>query len=694
MPFFYRISPLTLAILFSFPAAADNIEVIEVRGENHKHSEDIGAVDRLLREQGVDFSSAGGVSALPVMRGLMGDRIKVLIDGTDITASCANQMNPPLSYVSANQVQTAQVVAGVAPVSMGGDNIAGVIRLNTIAPEFTDSSQLSWRSGGISAEYRSNSDAQVYAADARIANDWLSFSYSGSFEDAKSYEDGNGERVLDTLYRAENHAITAAVKDDEQQLAVKLTYQAIPFQGYPNQYMDMTNNESFGATAIYQTAMGNSDFSAQIHWQHVQHQMGFFTDEKPGMMPMDTEADDYSYQLRWEIPLASDHQLRVGHEFFDYRLEDWWPAVNGSAMMGPNDYINISDGKRQRITGYLESERAWSSQWLTSTGIRVERVQTNAGEVQPYNRMPGMMGMPNLDAAAADDFNNANRKQSDILIDVSLLTTYAFNDQHTLSIGMARKNRAPNLYERYSWGRSPMATTMIGWYGDGNGYVGRIDLEPETAHTFSLSYRFLAENGLWDIELAPYYTRVSDYIDAEVIGEINRSNEPAGERNVLQFTNVDANLYGFDAYANARVMESGRFGDWFMQGKLSLTEGERHRSNEALYQIKPITASFSLLQQWQNFENTLSYEWVGEKDDVDTRRLENTTASYGLVNLSSRWRGDNISVGLSVLNLFDKYYEEPLGGVSIAEFKANNAAGFRQLAGAGRSVNLAVSYVF
>ena len=28
---------------------------------------------------------------------------------------------------------------------------------------------------------------------------------------------------------------------------------------------------------------------------------------------------------------------------------------------------------------------------------------------------------------------------------------------------------------------------MIGWFGDGNGYVGNLNLKPETAHTISVT---------------------------------------------------------------------------------------------------------------------------------------------------------------------------------------------------------------
>lgn len=689
-----QLSPLALTIAVTFPVLAEPVEVIEVRGEKPHHPTELGGADQLLRQQGVDFSAAGGVSALPVMRGMMGDRIKVLIDGADITASCANQMNPPLSYVSANQVQSAQVVAGVSPVSMGGDNIAGVIRLNTVAPQFSESEHLTWQSGSISAGYRSNSSAQVYGAEARLASDWFSLNYSSSFEDAESYEDGNGDKVLDTLYRSQNHALTLAVKDEQQQLVVKLSHQNIPFQGYPNQYMDMTNNESYGLMALYQRRFGDSEFEAQLNWQQVQHQMGFFTDEKPGMMPMETEADDYSYQLRWDIPLSTDHLLRIGHEYYDYRLNDWWPALADSMMMGPDDYLNINDGERRRITGYIESERTWSSRWETTAGLRLEQVRTNTGEVQPYNTMPGMMGMPNLDAAAADEFNTADREQDDLLVDATLLATYTLNDEQTISLGLARKNRAPNLYERYSWGRGVMATTMIGWFGDGNGYVGRIDLQPETAHTLSASFRHEAAQGNWGFELTPYYTRVNDYIDAEVVDNFSRSGEAIAKRNVLRFTNLDTELYGVDASGSWRFAQTAAYGDWQVEGRLSVTEGERTDTNEPLYQIKPVTTTLALQQNWRSFTNSLSWEWVGQKDDLDPRRFENQTDSYSILNIGSRWSSDKLTLSAQVTNLLDEYYEQPLGGVSIAEFNQDNAQGFQQLAGAGRSINFAVSYVF
>lgn len=57
-----------------------------------------------------------------------------------------------------------------------------------------------------------------------------------------------------------------------------------------------------------------------------------------------------------------------------------------------------------------------------------------------------------------------------------------------------------------------------------------------------------------------------------------------------------------------------------------------------------------------------------------------------------KWQ--DLTVTFAVNNLFDSYYELPLGGVSVAEFKADNTNGFNRVAGAGRSFELSASYAF
>lgn len=699
----YLFSPLALLLtgLLSPAVFADDnpLEIIEVHGQVHNKHLSLGSSEAMLSNLGVDFSAAGGVSNLPILNGLMGDRVKVLVDGAEVTAACANQMNPPLSYVSANQVMAYKVVAGVSPVSAGGDNIAGVISVNSISPQYSESSELAWHSGYVSAKYSSVDNGQKLGLGARLASDTVSLNYQGSFSDANSYKDGKGNVVLDTLYRAQNHSLTGAIRDDKQQVVIKLTHQKIPYQGFANQYMDMTDNTSYGAIAQYKRSFENSELQGQVNWHSVKHEMGFFSKEKTGMMPMKTDAKDISTQLKWRLTLDQNSSLLLGQEYYNYRIDDWWPAIEGSTMMGPNDYININSGKRERIALFVEYESQINNKLWLNTGLRVERVNTQVDEVQAYN--DGMMNMGSMsamttanNALAANNFNNADRDKTDTLVDVNVLANYQITLYDELQLGLARKNRAPNLYERYSWGVSNMASTMIGWYGDANGYIGNPNLKAETAHTISATYSKTAKNDAWRVSANVWYTDVTDYIDADIVRSFNSYGLANTTRNILSFTNVDATLYGAKLDISKSLYQSTQFGEWQLKANITSTRGKRRDTNQPLYQIKPLHTALSLSQQIGVFENALLWHWVDTKSRVDVNRLENQTVSYSLVNISSKATFDALTLGIEVVNLFDTFYQLPLGGVSIAALKQGSSTGFTQLAGQGRSFNISASYAF
>ena len=699
----HLLTPLALFIssIFSPVVFADDnsLEIIEVQGHSQNKHLALGSAESLLNDLGVDFSAAGGVSNLPILNGLMGDRVKVLVDGADVTAACANHMNPPLSYVSANQITAYHVIAGISAVSAGGDNIAGVISVNTISPQYSQSNELHWHSGYVSAQYNSVNNARKMGVGARIASNTLSFNYQGAFSDAKSYDDGNGDLVLDTLYRVQNHALSAAIRDEKQQFVIKLTHQKIPYQGFANQYMDMTDNTSYGATAQYKRVLENSELEAQLNWHDVKHEMGFFSAEKTGMTPMNTDARDISSQIKWRLNLDSNSSLLLGQAFYDYRIDDWWSAVEGSAMMGPNDYININNGQRKRIAAFAEFESQINTKLWLNSGIRVEHVKTRADDVQPYNEGMAMMNMnampmqPN-NANAAAAFNAIEHNKSDTVVDISVLLNYQLTHTDELQLGLARKNRAPNLYERYSWGVSNMATTMIGWYGDGNGYIGNQNLEVETAHTISSTYIKSAQNDDWQVSANIWYTNASDYIDADLVRSFNRFGLENTTRNILKFTNTDAVLYGVKLDLAANIHQSKALGNWQLNANITNTRAKRDDTNQPLYQIKPLHTKLAINHQLGRFENTLSWQWNDAKTRVDNNRLENQTDSYNIVNLGSKASWGDLTLSAQVSNLFNEYYQLPLGGVSIAQLKKGESTGFEQLAGQGRSFNIGMSVAF
>lgn len=67
-----------------------------------------------------------------------------------------------------------------------------------------------------------------------------------------------------------------------------------------------------------------------------------------------------------------------------------------------------------------------------------------------------------------------------------------------------------------------MMMSMMGSYGDGNGYVGNINLKEEIAHNISFTAEFhdaANENG--QIKATPYFSYVENFIDVDLYGTGN-----------------------------------------------------------------------------------------------------------------------------------------------------------------------------
>src|SRR5690606_28808742 len=147
--------------------------------------------------------------------------------------------------------------------------------------------------------------------------------------------------------------------------------------------------------------------------------------------------------------------------------------------------------------------------------------------------------------------------------DTVLSGKYRLNKGMDVELGLGRKSRSPNLYERYAWagttsspsGPIAMDMRMINWFGDGNGYVGNLDLNPDVAHKVSMTFSFHDEvSKKWSLKITPHYSDVHDFIDADVIGQFNN-------RNYLKFENHDAIVYGADLSYEQKIISSKTRGD-------------------------------------------------------------------------------------------------------------------------------------
>jgi iron complex outermembrane receptor protein len=132
-----------------------------------------------------------------------------------------------------------------------------------------------------------------------------------------------------------------------------------------------------------------------------------------------------------------------------------------------------------------------------------------------------------------------------------------------------------------------------------------------------------------------------------------------------------------------------------VKGMLGWTHGTRTDTGGSLYHIMPLNARVSLEQNVNAWTNAAELQFVGKKSEIDQLRNEPATSGYTLVNLRTAYQLKNVRFDLGVTNLTNKFYSLPLGGVDIADWKANGSVGLPgAVAGAGRSINAGLTMKF
>jgi len=678
---------------------------------------------------GVSVRAAGGVSSFPVIQGVADDRLRIKVDGMDLTASCPNHMNTPLSYLPPSDVGVLKVHSNIAPVSEGGDSIGGGIVAESAAPKFARPGEGNLTEGELGAFYRSNGSARGANASATFATDMFSLNYTGSTAKSNNYRAGGNfktdtatgrpghelrlDEVGSSAYLTRNQSLGFALRAGQHLVETRFSYQDIPYELYPNQHMDMLGNTARRFNLRYLGTFNWGELDARAYHETVDHYMDFGPDRRyvfgtvtslvdPSVtyttmgMPMNTHGKTTGATVKASINLKERDLLRVGGEFLRYRLDDTWPPSpdcgvgNCQSGMAPLTFININNGKRDRAAAFAEWEANWTQTWLSLIGVRFERVTSDTGPVQGYSNMP-TYATSSVGTLAA--FNAMDRRRTDNNWDMTALGRYTPNQNSSYEFGFAHKTRSPNLYERYAWSTNGMALAMNNFLGDGNGYLGNPNLKPESANTLSVTGDWHSADGATSLRVTPYYSRINNYIDAVCAAA---AGCPASRFVSLQYANQKARLYGIDISGQVPLAKTG-VGAFGLKGLVSYTRGKNLDTGDGLYNIMPLNAKLTLTHEYAGWRNALELVGVKSKTSVSAVRNEMETPGYALMNLRASYAWKQVRFDFGVENLFNKRYDLPTGGAYIGQGNTMSLMSVpwgTAVAGMGRSFYLGMNIKF
>lgn len=617
----------------------------------------------------------GAVSGQFTYRGMFGPRLEVRIEGQKQTAGCPNLMDPTLSNAPLSLISRLEVARGIAPVRFGpgiGGSVAAVLK----RMPFGDNADMQ-PGVDVEAAYRSADNSYRAGGMAGLANDRTALSLLANHEHGDDLHTPKGV-IADSGHERTVLGVGLEQKiGGDQTIRVEYRNAKINDAGTPPLPMDLivSDVDSFGVHWRFEH--GPWAAKAQAGYDHVFHIMDNHS-LRPVASPQKTRMTR-AHARAWTYKFSLAHTAGPGTFTLgmDGDTDDHSVAITSPVLSG--FYVaNFPHTERHRLGVYAQWAGDFSDRLRGNVGIRLDRVQSDAGDAAASAMLPPPVQM--LKTA----YNAVDHARNDTTADLVLRLQYQLNDHMQLRFGAGQKSRAPNYVERYGWLPNRSASGLA----DGHIYVGDMNLKPEVSREVEAGVDWSIGNAY--ARPAVWLRNVDDYITGVPVASPGLPNQMAitmlagmnGDANPLVFANAPARLYGADMDVGMRFNVN-----WRLDGVASIQHGERRDIDDGLYRLSPAHAALSLTRSSSKWSVSLDGHFVATQDNVSVLNNETRTPGHVRFDLHGQLRvAEGVSLTAGVENLFDTLYEEHLAGINRVTGSAIPMG--EKIPGAGRGVFL------
>ncbi|QNN65385.1 TonB-dependent receptor [Sphingomonas rhizophila] len=587
--------------------------------------------ETLAKIPGVTATGSGPNVSKPVLRGLAGDRIRVLIDGIgslDVSASSSDHavaINP----LTADSIE---VIHGPAALIYGSAAVGGVVDVRD--------SRIPRRQ--IDAPSVAGSVSYGTAADEVLAGGKIDIPLTGNLvahvDAAYSRNDDlkTGGYILSRPLREE-----AAASDDPEIRSLADLKGELPNS-------DGKSFEAAGALAYVDGAF-NVGASVSRRTSNYGVPIRYSLDPAVEAEAVHIDLEQTRYDARAEIPLEgflksirlrggyNDYQHReiaedgeVGSQVFSkggearadfvQRDKDGWGGTSGLQLFDVKVRINGDEQylppSRSRDVALFSVQHLDRGPWRVEGGFRLERSRQTA--------------------QASDVVGNPDLRRDFTSLSYSGGASYAFAPSSKVSLSLSRSSRAPSVEELYANG--PHAGNAVFEVGNPNlgqekGIGGELHLHH---HAGPITF-----------DATVYRTRYSNFIYQAPTGEIE------DDFPVYEYRQGRATYTGFEVQAEAGL---GTVSGWKLGAEASADKTRATiRGFGPAPLIPPLRVIGALTAERGPVSTRLEVEHDWSHDRVAP--LETATPGFTLINASVEWQPlrerPELTLGLAANNIFD-----------------------------------------
>ncbi|MFP5492210.1 MAG: TonB-dependent receptor [Bacteriovoracia bacterium] len=565
-----------------------------LRGDEWQKKRSTNLGDSLSKEAGVNSGSFGPGSGRPVIRGLDGDRIRVLQNGLGTMDASAQSVDHavPVDTLNTDQVD---IVRGPMSLLYGASAVGGVININNqrIHKDF--------EAGAISQiDTQSESAYGGHATSARLdwgKNQWMTH-LDGSFRDFGDQRISGNKRLNNSQVKQEGVAAGVSRVFDRGHVGFSVSH-------FGTQY---------GSVA---------EEVVQIHLRQNRYELGG--------------------EWRPEGSLVDKIRLRSAQSTYQHdEIEE-----------GATGTVFKNSGNESRLE-FLRSR----GEWHHVAGLQTQLFAFSAKGEEAYlpkadNRVAALFSFHEK-RMSADTFNFGFRVE-DSLSERRPSDNFGERTEHgftglSSAIGWLHKwgsvsggltasytERAPTFQELYSNG----AHLATGTFEEGDEGLGK-----EKGKSLEATLRH--ETNRVKSRVSAFVQDFDHYIALTPTG----ATDVDSGFGVFNYEPVDARFYGMDAESRFELVPS----EWIVLGKADWVRAKNLDNGQNLPRLSPARLSAGV--EWHKGQWLLDTELQHVFEQHDTAANETRTRGYDMLDFgvlkTINWSDSKLSVFVRVKNIFDE----------------------------------------
>ncbi len=637
-------SPIHDHEIFEVPSQVD------VLTGREKMARDSGSLGQMLESiPGVNNQSAGTQSGKPVVRGMTGNRVKILSNGqsTDYQAYGTRHLPNVDPYLA----ERVEVIRGPQSVLYGAEAMGGIV--NVIQPEMPYGQD---PHGEIASEYNTNNQETMFGAKVGAGSKEFAIQAGVSTRSADNFTVPN-----------------ASTTGDDSPLFVG----EVPFTNFENQAANIGigYQQDWGKIELRHTQwvskqnyLGIDDSQEalaagqKLQNDETQLKAEFYLDNDWVIKPSYTQtrnAREAAHDLPYETMVedkGTDHYLDLLVKLDDVKLALEHPKIGdfegelGFELTEKEQVLRSGEltpsAKESKRAIYLFEEADYDK-WLVQVGARYDWHEVSA----PLDG--------NNEQFVPDIFDDSNNSRSFDVLSGSLGSTYRIDSNWSVAANVASGFRAPSIFELYAGGE----------HGGVQAYqMGNPDLKDETSLNTDLSLRWQAPKT--EMVATVYQNWVDNYIYLANTGgtQISEAGNTIPEMRAEQ---TNAVIHGFEFSLKQQFTQA-----WSSDLALELIEGRDTGNNQELPLMPANNLRINMHYQPQDLAGLHKQKFTVGVKLVDSKNAAGlyepfsqfddkpfgtaSTDAYALWNLGYQTQvkldKQNLYLAASVDNVFDTGY--------------------------------------